>query len=370
MKAIAVTGANGFVGKNLVADLNLNDDYKVLPITKATPLQERDQYLKQADFIVHLAGVNRTEDDTEYTQGNVYLLQELLGVIQENPKHPTILLSSSIHAANDTPYGRSKLEAEEVLEKFAEDNENEILIYRFPNLFGKWCNPDYNSVVATFCYHISRNAEVSVHDSNVQLTLNYIDDVVAEIERAIKGNPTLLDNKPTVPNVLRITVGNLVKKIKAFKQSRENLTVPHLADPLEKALYSTYLSYLPEDDFSYMLPMHTDDRGSFTEFIKTVDHGQVSINVSKPGVTKGNHWHHTKVEKFLVVSGKGVIRFRNIRSNEIIEYFVTGTQLEVVDVPVGYTHNIENLGDSDLITVMWANEPFNPANPDTYALEV
>ena len=245
-----------------------------------------------------------------------------------------------------------------------------MLIYRFPNVFGKWCRPNYNSAIATFCHNIAHDLPITVHDPNVTLTLVYIDDLVDELIRALEGNETRNGRFCEVPVVYRKTLQEIVDLINSFKQSRDVLSFPDVSDPITKKLYSTYLSYLPQDAFSYPLKMNVDHRGSFTEFIKTIDRGQVSVNISKPGVVKGNHWHHTKNEKFLVVSGRGVIRFRRIDSDEVIEYYVSGDKLEVVDIPPGYTHNIENLGDTDMVTIMWANEPFDPKNPDTYYLEV
>ena len=245
-----------------------------------------------------------------------------------------------------------------------------VLIYRFPNVFGKWCRPNYNSAVATFCHNIAHDLPITVNDPSVVMNLVYIDDVVTELINALEDNENRSGNFCEVPVVHTITLGKIVELIYSFKKSREECSIPDMSDAFTKKLYSTYLSYLPKEQFSYELKMNVDNRGSFTEFLKTSDRGQVSVNVSKPGIIKGNHWHQTKNEKFLVVNGKGVIRFRRIDSGEIIEYFVSGDKLEVVDIPTGYTHNIENLGNTDMITIMWANEPFDPKKPDTYYLEV
>ncbi|MCG3411732.1 NAD-dependent epimerase/dehydratase family protein [Staphylococcus massiliensis] len=366
---IAVTGANGFVGKNLIQELK-HQKYEVLPITRHTSEADVRQHLLEADTIVHLAGVNRPEHDAEFKAGNVDLLTSYLEIVKDNDKAPTIIMSSSIQASKDNPYGQSKAEGEAVLRDFSKRYGNEVYIYRLPNLFGKWCRPNYNSVIATFCHNIARDLDIQVNDPNVALSLNYIDDVIHEFIRAIEGFPNLEGGKPTVPNVHLERLGDIRDLLYKFKESRQTLRVSNLNKPFQKALYSTYLSYLPEDDFSYPLTMHTDERGSFTEFLKTKKHGQVSVNISKPGITKGNHWHHTKNEKFLVVSGKGVIRFRKPDEDAVHEYFVSGDKLEVVDIPVGYTHNIENLGDTDMVTIMWVNEIFDPENPDTYYLEV
>ncbi|MFW3612485.1 NAD-dependent epimerase/dehydratase family protein [Staphylococcus caprae] len=370
MKKVVVTGSNGFVGKNLTLALKQDESYEVLEINRDTNVETRNKFLKTADVIVHLAGANRPLNNDEFEEVNVDLLNEFLKVTEQNEKKPTIILSSSIQATQNNPYGNSKRNAEIVLEEFAEKNGNSILIYRFPNLFGKWCKPNYNSVIATFCHNISRDQEIVVNDENVVLTLNYIDDVIIELTNAIKGHPNIVDGKPCVPNVFEEKLGEIVRLIYKFKNSRKDKSLPYLANPFEKVLYSTYLSYLPKDDFSYPLKMNIDERGSFTEIFKTSDRGQTSVNISKPGITKGNHWHHTKNEKFLVVAGEGVIRFRLPGDDEVIEYFVSSDKLEVIDIPVGYTHNIENLGDTDMVTIMWVNEIFNPEQPDTYYLEV
>ncbi|MHB1483999.1 MAG: polysaccharide biosynthesis C-terminal domain-containing protein, partial [Saccharofermentanales bacterium] len=244
------------------------------------------------------------------------------------------------------------------------------LVYRFPNVFGKWCKPNYNSAIATFCYNIARGLPIQVNDPTVILKLVYIDDVVEELIRALNGDENMQGVFCEVPEVHTISLGKVVTLISSFKKSREERSIPDMSDAFTKKLYSTYLSFLPVDDFCYPLKMNVDNRGSFTEFIKTADRGQISVNTSKPGITKGNHWHHSKNEKFLVVYGKGVIRFREVDKSEVIEYFVSGDKLEVVDIPTGYTHNIENLGDTDMVTIMWANEVFDPEHADTFYLEI
>ena len=370
MKSIVITGANGFVGKNLKHDLNQTTDYEILEISRDTFIEERNSYLLKADCIVHLAGVNRPKNEDEFYEGNVSLLQEMLEIIKDNPNKPSIILSSSAQANIDNLYGKSKNKAENLLNDFSEKYGNKVYVYQFPNLFGKWSKPNYNSVIATFCHNIAHDKDIHINDRKIELNLNYIDDVIAEIKRAIEGKPTINNNKVEVPNVYKVSLGEISDLIYSFKDMRVNKTLPNLNNDFEKALYSTYLSYLPKNEFSYPLKMNIDERGSFTEFLKTPDRGQVSVNISKPGIVKGNHWHHTKNEKFLVVSGKGVIRFRLPESDEIIEYYVSGDELEVVDIPVGYTHNIENLGNENMVTIMWVNEMFDPENPDTYYLEV
>ncbi len=280
------------------------------------------------------------------------------------------MISSSIQAAQDNPYGKSKKAGEDLMFEYAKETGAKVLVYRFPNVFGKWCRPNYNSVVATFCHNIARDLPITVNDRNVVMNLVYIDDVVDELINALNGRENTVGKFCEVSVVHTITLGEIVDLIYSFRESRKKLSIPNMNDEFTKKLYSTYLSYLPKDKFSYPLKTNEDYRGSFTEFIKTSDRGQVSVNITKPGITKGNHWHHTKNEKFLVVSGRGVIRFRRIDSDEVLEYYVSGNKMEVVDIPVGYTHSIQNLGDTDMITIMWANKPFNPEEPDTYYLVV
>lgn len=366
---IVITGSNGFVGKNLKEDLKATTNNEILEVNRQTSSEDLKKYLLEADSVLHLAGINRPQREEEFKEGNVDFLSEVLEILKENPKKPDVILSSSIQATNDNPYGNSKRQGEGVLEQFSKENGNKVLIYRLPNLFGKWCKPNYNSVIATFCYKIARDEEIQVNDENVVLHLNYIDDVIKEFKNAIDGRPNIENGELKVPNVYEVKLGTIAKLLYEFKEIANKKSLPNTENSFEKCLYSTYLSYLPEDKFSYPLKMNVDNRGSFTEIFKTMDRGQVSVNISKPGIVKGNHWHHTKNEKFLVVSGTGVIRFRKIGEDEVIEYHVSGEKLEVVDIPVGYTHNIENLGDTDMVTIMWVNEIFDPNNPDTYFLE-
>lgn len=367
---ILVTGAKGFVGKNLVAQLKNLNQHEVYEYDINTSKVLLEKYCESAEFVFHLAGVNRPKDETEFMTGNFGFSSELLGILKEKNNNCPVVLSSSTQAELDNPYGKSKKAGEDLFRNYSKETSANVYIYRFANLYGKWSRPNYNTVVATFCYKIARDEEVTVNDPNVVIDFCYIDDVVSELLRCLVGNPTTIDGFCVVPEIDSISIGRLKDLIISFKESRKNLSLPELNQRFEKNLYSTYLSFLPEDQFSYPLKMNVDERGSFTEFLRTPDRGQVSINISKPGITKGNHWHHTKNEKFLVVSGTGVIRFRKIDTDEIIEYFVSGEKLEVVDIPVGYTHNIENLGDNDMVTVMWVNEVFDPENPDTYYVEV
>ncbi|WP_122645545.1 NAD-dependent epimerase/dehydratase family protein [Enterococcus mediterraneensis] len=367
---ILVTGSNGFVGKNLIAELKNQQEHEIYAFDRDTPKEFLVDYCKKAEFVFHLAGVNRPENTEEFMEGNFGFTSELLDLLKLSKNTCPIMLSSSVQAELNNPYGESKRAGEELLRSYAKETGASVYIYRFANLYGKWSRPNYNTVVATFCYKIARGEEVNVIDPSVSIDFCYIDDVVHELLRCLKGKPTLKNGFGFVPEIDPLTIGELKELIVSFKESRKTLALPKLDRRIEKNLYSTYLSFLSEDQFSYPLKMNVDNRGSFTEFLRTPDRGQVSVNISKPGITKGNHWHHTKNEKFMVVSGTGVIRFRRIDSEEIIEYFVSGEKLEVVDIPVGYTHNIENLGESDMVTIMWVNEPFDPEKPDTYYVEV
>lgn len=366
---VLVTGAKGFIGRNLVTTLKQDTNLEVIEIDIEQSVEELKQATLESEFIFHLAGVNRPKNEQEFFEGNTGLTETIIDTLKQNKRQTPILITSSIQADLDNAYGQSKKAAEEILKTYAAETGANSYIYRLPNVFGKWCRPNYNSAVATFCHKIARDEEIWVNDRSISLNLVYIDDVVRCFIETMNNQPKSIDYLEVTP-VHPATLGEIVDLLVSFKESRETRTVAKMDDPLAKKLYSTYLSYLPEDKFSYPLQMNVDHRGSFTEFIKTPDRGQVSVNISKPGITKGNHWHHTKNEKFLVVSGTGVIRFRKVDSDEIIEYFVSGEKLQVVDIPVGYTHNIENLGTTDMVTIMWCNECFDPQNPDTIFMEV
>ena len=367
---ILVTGAKGFVGKNLIAELKNKGYTDIFEFDIETDKSLLEEYTKECEFVFHLAGVNRPKDESEFMEGNFGFTSELLDLLKKYNNKSPILITSSIQAEKDNPYGKSKKAGEDLIFNYNKETGAKVLVYRLPNLFGKWSKPNYNTVVATYCHNIARDLEIQVNNPEADLTLCYIDDVLDEFIRALEGKPTLKEGYCYVPILHTIKLGELSEKIRSFKESRTDLSISNMKDEFTKKLYSTYLSFLPEDKFSYELKMNCDNRGSFTEFIRTAESGQVSVNISKPGITKGNHWHHTKNEKFMVVSGKGVIRFRRIGSEEIIEYTVNGDKLEVVDIPTGYTHSIVNIGETDLVTIMWVNECFNPEKPDTYYLEV
>jgi UDP-2-acetamido-2,6-beta-L-arabino-hexul-4-ose reductase len=395
MKKVLVTGANGFVGRNLCLALAQFKDVQVFCYDVDSTPEELDQALAVVDVIFHLAGVNRPSNIDEFKTGNADFTETLCTSLLALGRTPLIVLSSSTQAALDNPYGISKRQAEEVVaayglqctkldnSKAPQNNEAsprlgasalKSCIYRLPNVFGKWCRPNYNSAVATWCHNIANGLPIQVRDPDATVTLVYVDDVVNAFINELNefcecGERKKVEDETgyrSVSVTYTKTLGEITTLIESFKSSRLTLQVPDQADGFTKKLYATYLSYLPMDQFSYPLKMNVDARGSFTEFIKTPDRGQVSVNISKPGIVKGNHWHHTKNEKFLVVSGRGVIRFRKLGDSAVLEYFVSSEKLEVIDIPPGYTHNIENLGDSDMVTVMWANEALDLERPDTF----
>ncbi len=376
---ILVTGAKGFVGKNLClelknikegkdksfGDITIDDIYEFDIESNEAQL---DSYCRKADFVFNLAGVNRPKDINDYMAGNYGFVYQLLETLKKHKNTCPVVLSSSTQAMLDNPYGMSKKAGEELFFNYAKETGARVLVYRFPNLFGKWCRPNYNSGIATFCYNIAHDLPVTISNRDNQLNLVYIDDLVAEMIAALNDKEHREDNYCFVPVIYTATLGQIVDQLYSFRENPNNLQVPDMSDPFTMKLYATYLSYLPTERFSYPLKMNVDDRGSFTEILRTPDRGQISVNITKPRITKGNHWHHTKNEKFVVVTGRGVIRFRKVGDPDakIIEYYVSGDKIEAVDIPTGYTHNIENLGDTDLITIMWASEAFNPSKPDTF----
>ena len=379
---ILITGANGFIGKNLCATLNnikagkdksfaIDPDLNLMEYDVESDPALLGEYCAKADFVFNLAGVNRPKEQEEFMSGNFGFASTLLDTLKKHGNKCSVMLSSSTQAALGNPYGQSKKAGEDLFFQYAKETGAQVLVYRFPNVFGKWCRPNYNSAVATFCYNIAHDLPIIISDRSVVMNLVYIDDVVTELIHALDGKANRrADGFCAVPTVHTITLGEIADLIVSFRASRDARSVPDMSDAFARKLYATYLSYLPEDQFSYPLTMNVDARGSFTEIIRTPERGQFSVNISKPGITKGNHWHHSKNEKFLVVSGRGVIRFRRVGEEKVLEYFVSGERLEVVDIPTGYTHNIENLGETDMVTFMWASECFNPEKPDTYFLEV
>jgi len=324
----------------------------------------------KADFVFHLAGVNRPKDDIEFLEGNVDFTVRLIAMLEAG-RHPPLLFTSSIQAILNNPYGQSKRMAEEAVRAYAERTGAPVYIYRLANAFGKWSRPDYNSAVATFCYNLARNLPIQVHDPNAMLQLSYIDDIVTEFLNALDGQPTRDGDFCIVHPVHSLTLGELVRVLTVFRDSREKLDAVNQSDPFYRKLFATYLSFLPADSFASFPKVYTDARGSFTELLHMNGYGQISCNVILPHSIKGEHWHQTKHEKFIVVSGEGVIRFRQADGSvDVITYQVSGKQPAIVDIPPGYTHSIENTGSIPMITLMWANETFNPSDPDTYPMPV
>lgn len=366
---VLVTGSSGFIGKNLLEGLSRIENVKVHTFDIEDKLEDLEKNIEKIDFIFHLAGINRPQNIDEFYKGNRDTVKNLISTIEKKNLRIPILVTSSIQVERDNDYGKSKLEGENLLREYSKKNSVPIYIYRLPNVFGKWCKPNYNSVIATWCNNIANDLEITVSDRAVKLSLVYIDDVVNTFSKHLTEK---IENKEyySIPTIYTKTLGEILDLILSFKKSRENLTTERVGLGFERALYSTYLSYLPKDKFSYELTEHKDNRGAFVEILRTIDSGQFSISTSKPGITRGNHYHNTKNEKFLVIKGEAIIRFRHIYSDEVIEYPVSDKKLEVVDIPVGYTHNITNTGSSDMILVIWANEQFDKENPDTYFLEV
>ena len=394
-KTILITGAAGFIGKNLCAVLrNIRDGKdrthpnitvtEILEYDIDTPAELLDEYCKKADFVFHLAGVNRPKNPVEFMEGNYGFTTTLLDTLKKHHNTCPVMISSSIQATcigrYDSDYGRSKKAGEELMFRYGAEIGAKVLVYRFPNLFGKWCKPNYNSVIATFCHNIANDLPITVNDPSVELELLYIDDLVEEMMRALEGKARrcnydglnvvrTYDGKYCyVPKIHHVTLGEIVELLESFKNQPNTLVMPEIApDSFAKKLYSTYLSYLPKEKIAFPLKMNCDDRGSFTELLKTANNGQFSVNISKPGITKGQHWHNTKWEFFIVISGHGLIQMRKIGSEEVLTFEVSGDKIEAVHMLPGYTHNIINLSETEtLVTVMWANEQFDPNHPDTF----
>lgn len=363
---VLVTGSRGFIGKNLV--WNLNNTHTVLEFCRDTPEEDLEEFCREADFVFHMAGVNRPEEISEFEIGNVMLTERLLTALERAGNRCPVMLASSIHAAGESAYGRSKRAAEELVFAHGARTGARVLVYRFPHVFGKWCRPDYNSVVATFCYRIARNEPVWIQDPAKELELVYIDDLLTEMKSALEGRPHRQGRYCAVPVTHHVTLGKLAAMLEGFRDRPKTGIMPPLpAGSLEKKLYSTYLSSLPKEAVAYPLDMKRDDRGSFTEILRTQSCGQFSVNISRPGVTKGQHWHNSKWELFVVVAGEGLIQQRKMGTDEVLEFRVSGEKLEAVHMLPGYTHSLMNLSQTEnLVTLMWANEPFDPQNPDTF----
>ncbi|MCR5696854.1 MAG: capsular polysaccharide biosynthesis protein CapF [Marinilabiliaceae bacterium] len=397
---ILVTGAKGFVGRNLIAALESIRDGKdrthpglviseIFSYDIDSKQSDLDEYCASADFVFNLAGVNRPKDNSEFMAGNFGFASTLLDTLKKHNNKCPVMLSSSIQATlagrfGNSEYGRSKKAGEELFFEYSKESGARVLVYRFPNLFGKWCRPNYNSAVATFCNNIANDLPIQVNDPNVDMELLYIDDLVAEMIAALQGGEhhaeyngveTILKDTGrycAVPTVHKIKLGEIVDLLNTFHEQPKTLVMPEIPNnSFAKKLYSTYLSYLPKEKVCFPLKMNVDARGSFTELLKTANCGQFSVNISKPGITKGEHWHHTKWEFFIVVSGRALIQQRKIGTDDVIEFEVSGEKIEAVHMLPGYTHNIINLSQTEnLVTVMWANESFDPNHPDTFGEKV
>lgn len=372
MRTIIITGAGGFLGRNLSARLSAREDVRVLPCHRGTDEAELASMAAAADVVFHLAGVNRPRSEDEFHSGNAGFTAELTQLLRRADNAPTIVFASSVQAEHDNAYGRSKRAAETVLMQYARDTGARTIIFRLRNIFGKWSRPHYNSVVATFCHSISHDQPITIHDLAREIELVYIDDVVDRLVAAAERterSAVILPDEDGIPFV-RISLADLAERIRSFRAMRETLKVPDLSDAFNRALYATYLSYVEPEEWEYGLQRRHDERGDLAEFIKSSWFGQIFVSRTNPGSTRGNHYHHTKTEKFLVVAGEAVVRFRHVEREDIIEFTVRGVDYRVIDIPPGYTHSITNVGAGEVITLFWASEIFDPAHPDTVHLPV
>lgn len=363
---IVVTGANGFIGRNLLATLRRHDNVTLLPLTRESGGAALAGAARDADFVFHLAGVNRPPHADEFVTGNVELTQQLCRALQATKRRIPVVYSSSIQAEQDNPYGRSKLGAEQALAQYAAATGAPVALYRLPNVFGKWCRPNYNSAVATFCHNVARGLPIQINDPAAQVRLAYVDDVIAAFIGQLSGGFSGL-RQFTVDPVYTASVGELAQIIRSFREVRDTLVIDAVGVGLKRALYATYVSYLPTESFSYSLTRHADARGVFVEMLKTRDSGQFSYFTALPGVTRGGHYHHSKTEKFLVLRGRARFRFRHIITNETHELHTAGGEPQVVETVPGWAHDITNVGDDEMIVMIWANEIFDRERPDTHA---
>lgn len=369
-RTVLITGASGFIGSNLVQVLSKRRDLEVITCHRDSPPEVLTQGAKQADVVIHLAGVNRPMHPDEFQEGNVDYTVLLCERLRQSGKRPLFILSSSIQASQESPYGKSKRAAEVVIEEWVAGGAGRAVIFRLKNVFGKWCRPDYNSVVATFCHRVASNLPIQISDENRELELVYIDDVVAALIACIDlpQNPGIEWHE--VSPVRKVSLRELAQMIRLFRESRDSLLMPDFSDAFVRKLYATYLSYLPPDDFSYGLQKRADNRGVLAEVLKSSHIGQIFISRTNPGISRGNHYHNTKAEKFIVVEGTAIVRFRSLFDSQVIEYCVHGMDFRVIDIPPGYTHSIENIGSSELVTIFWASEIYDNQAPDTEPLLV
>lgn len=366
---VLITGANGFIAKNLQLHLVERADIEILPFTRNHTQADLIKLVADADVIFHLAGVNRPKNLSEYQEGNVDLTQDICDAILTAKRKIPIVYSSSIQAVADNPYGESKRVAEDILQDFAKKTGSPVFIYRLANVFGKWARPNYNSVVATFCHNISQNLPIQINDANHEVNLVYVDDVIASFLSVLDGQINVSGFVDVAPQY-HITVGGLVKQLQAFKDSRDSMITENVGTGLVRALYATYVSYLQPKQFSYAVPKHSDERGVFVEMLKTKYAGQFSFFTAHPGITRGGHYHHSKTEKFLVIKGQACFRFCNMSTGEFYELNTSGEHPEIVETVTGWAHDITNVGDDELVVMLWANEIFDREKPDTYAKPV
>lgn len=369
MTTVLVTGAAGFVGKNLVVALGRRPELTIRPFDRDDAPGKLGRLVAEADVVYHLAGVNRPERVEEFEEDNAGFTRTLVDLLMKHGKRVPFVLSSSTQAALDNLYGRSKRKAEQVVIEWAKAQRAPAVVYRLPGIFGKWCRPNYNSVVATFCHSAARGLDIKISDPAREIELVYIDDVVGEFLKALAPDFTL-PSEPRVQPTFRVTLGELARRIHELHDIRRTLILPDFADAFTRRLYATYLSYLPPDDLTYTPEARTDTRGTLVELLKSPHFGQVFVSRSHRGVVRGNHYHDTKIEKFCVIEGTAAIRFRHILGEEVITYRVSGSELKIVDIPPGYTHSIENVGDGELFVLFWASEIFDSARPDTYTKKV
>jgi len=370
VKKVVITGSQGFIGRNLIAGLEQSEEVYIFGFDVGQSLEALETALAEADIVIHLAGVNRPEAVEEFTTGNVEFTAYVCDTLARGRRSVPLVLASSIQVERNNPYGRSKLEAETLVKRYSEANDAPGIIYRLKNVFGKWCRPNYNSVVATFCHNIARDLPITISNPANTLDLVHIDDVVEQFIREVHtASPAGVHYREVTP-AFQTTLGALTEHLRSFHDIRQTLRLPDLSDLFVRKLYGTYLSYLDTDNFAYTLQQRCDPRGCLAEFVKSSTAGQIFVSTTKPGITRGNHYHHTKTEKFLVLQGEAIIRFRHIENGDILEYPVKGEDFRVVDIPPGYTHSIENVGDSELVTLFWASEIFDPDNPDTRWLTV
>ena len=365
---ILITGSDGFIAKNLIEHLKRDSNITLYLFSKNDSISILEAYLNEVNFIFHLAGVNRPEKIEDFYKGNSKLTQTIINFLISNNKSVPILLSSSTQSDLDNDYGKSKKEAENLIIKYSKEVNTNVYIYKLPNVFGKWSKPNYNSVISTWCHNISHDLGITINNKDIKLDLVYIDDVIKSF---IDKLDSQYDKEYfTLDNIYKKSLGEISQLLHQFKENRTNLIIPNVASGFERALYATYLSYLPTDDFSYNIDGFKDDRGTFYEVIKTLDSGQFSLSTTAPGITRGNHYHHTKNEKFLVVKGEALIEFRHIVSGKKISYKVNDKKMKIVEMIPGYTHNITNIGSEEMILFLWANENYDDNNPDTYFLKV